>query len=88
MPGPSLGERPQWRIDRLVGQLERAEMHAEAPARADCEVRAQGFVGVHVHGLHEPARFVGANWNQGEVEGPQPRANGLERGAPPESPAK
>ena len=53
----------------LVGQLERAPVHRDAPARADVPVRAHGLGRVHVRRAHEPARLVGADGEQRQVRG-------------------
>jgi hypothetical protein len=55
-------------VERLVGELERAPVDAERRARAQVAVREHRLVRVHVLELHEPARLVGADRQQGEVE--------------------
>ena len=50
-----------WFINALRSHLERAEVHPNARARLKIEVRLHGLCWIHVYGLHEPARLIGAN---------------------------
>ena len=55
-------------IDRFVGQLEGAEMYADAAFGAQIAMRADRFLRVHVMGAHEPARLVSADRQQREID--------------------
>ena len=62
-------------VEPLVRELERAEVHRDADARLEIEVDANRLLGVHVDGRHEPARLVGANRDQREIDRAQPGAD-------------
>ena len=57
------------RFDGLVGELEGAEMVADGIGRVAEPHAGDGFLGVLVLALHEPARLVGADRQHGEAEG-------------------
>ena len=62
-------------VEPLVRELERPEVHRDADARLKIEVDANRLLGVHVDGRHEPARLVGANRDQREIDRAQPGAD-------------
>jgi hypothetical protein len=63
-------------------------VHADAARGLQIEVRADGLVGVHVRVDHEPARLVGADRQQRQVDARPSAADlGKVRGVPV-SPAK
>ena len=68
-------------VDALGGQLERAEVHADALGPSEIDVRLHRLLRIHVHGLHEPARLVGADGHQGQVERTEPPADVAEERA-------
>src|SRR3989442_444713 len=47
-------------------------MHRDTLARAEIEVRLHGLRRIHVDVPHEPARLVGADREEGEIERAQP----------------
>ena len=53
-------------------------MHGHEATRAQDLVRVDGFFGIHVLGLHEPARRIGANGQDGDVNARKTLADGLE----------
>src|SRR5258705_8949111 len=55
-------------VDRFVRELERAEVHSDARARTEVQVRANRVLRVHVDRPHEPARLVSADWEQRHVD--------------------
>ena len=59
-------------VDTFGGHREGSEMHADAFGRFKVEVRLYGFGRIHVNRLHEPARLVGADWQQRQIDRPQP----------------
>ena len=65
-------ERSQRLVDALGGQLERAEMHADALGGAEIQVRLHRLCRIHVNGLHEPARLVGADREKGQIDRTEP----------------
>ena len=67
-----LVERAQRFVDALGRQLERAEMHADALGRLEIQVRLHGLRRIHVNGLHEPARLVGADRQQRQIDRTEP----------------
>jgi hypothetical protein len=69
-PRPSKGEYR--RVDRLVGQLERAEMNPETAARSEIEMRTHGFFRVNVVLTHEPAWLVRAYRKQRQIDARKP----------------
>src|SRR5206468_3678056 len=71
LPARSL-ERAHWFVDAFDCHLERAEMHADALERLQIEVRLHRFRRIHVNGLHEPPRFVGANREKCQSDRTQP----------------
>src|SRR5512144_2615450 len=71
----SLLEIPHRLVDALRGQLDGAVMHADAADRLEINVSLHRFGGIHVHRLHEPARLVGANRQQREIDRSESPAN-------------
>ncbi len=65
-------------VDAFQCEPECPEVHAYALARLQVQMRLNRFGGIHVNGLHEPARFVCADWQQREINGPQALANLVE----------
>ena len=65
------------RVDRLIGELERAVVMAERELGAAITESLHGFGRVHVLVAHEPARLVGADRQDREPE----RAVAVARGA-------
>ncbi len=65
-----VGERDKRRIDRFVGELERAVMVSERELGAAIDERLHRLGRVHVLIAHEPARLVGADRQDGELERP------------------
>src|SRR6202023_1652646 len=65
-----LGKREERRIDRLVGELERAVMVRERQLRAAIAIGLHRLRRIHVLVAHEPARLVGADRQDGELERP------------------
>ena len=57
--GSSIASSVSWNVPKCMPMLTRAR---------DVEVRADGLVRVHVHGRHEPARLVGADREQRDVD--------------------
>lgn len=68
MPGAGQGQVGGGLVDRFRGEREAAPVDAEAPRLAEVLVHAHGVVGVDVLLDHEPARFVGADWQGRDVE--------------------
>src|SRR2546426_12576811 len=62
------GERRARRVDRLIGELERAVMVRERELGAAFDERLHRLLRVHVLVAHEPARLVGADRQDGEAE--------------------
>ncbi len=56
-------------VDSLWRQLKRAEMHGDAVARREIEVRLHGFCRIHVDVFHEPARLVRPDGKEREIDG-------------------
>ena len=52
----------------LAAEVEGAPVHGHEATRAQHLIRRDGLVGIHVLGLHEPARRVGANGKDGDVD--------------------
>src|SRR5437879_4771207 len=65
-------ERAQRFVDALGGQLEGAEMHADAFGRLEIHVRLHRLRRIHVNDLHEPPRLVGADREQGQIDRTEP----------------
>src|SRR6202789_1993101 len=59
-----LAHRQHRGVDRFVGQLKRAEMHADAAARAEVLMRANCLNRIDMLLTHEPARFISADRQQ------------------------
>src|ERR1700727_2209814 len=59
-------------IDRLGGEAERAERHADALRGAEVAMGADGLGWIHVHVFHEPARRVAADAEHRDIGGAQP----------------
>src|SRR5437763_16701483 len=74
---PRLDQRLNGRVDRLVGELERAVVMAKREFGAAHLKCAHSFFGVHVHLAHEPAWLVRADGQDRETE----RAVAIARGA-------
>jgi hypothetical protein len=55
-------------VQRCVGQIESAPVHADRALRADVEMDLHRFGRVDVPGAHEPARLAGADCDQRDVE--------------------
>src|SRR5678815_1023503 len=72
-------ERPHRVVDAFTRQLERSEMHRDAARSVELQMCLHGFSRIHVHGLHEPARLVRADGQQGQVDWSQPSGNLLEK---------
>jgi hypothetical protein len=51
----------QRRVDRLSGELEGTEMHADGALCAKIDEGIDRVVRIHVDRTHEPARFVRAD---------------------------
>ena len=66
--GALFGELARRLVERFVGQLEGAPVHADRALRAEVEVDAHRLGRIDVLLLHEPARLVGADRNQRDVE--------------------
>src|SRR5213079_570001 len=67
----------------LRGQLKRAEVHRDAAAGAEIEVRLHRFSRIHVDVLHAPARLIGADRQERQVDRGEPRGDLPEMGAVP-----
>src|SRR5438477_10973857 len=65
---PRLLQRSQRFVNAFRGHRERAEMHADAFARLEIEMRLHGLGRIHVNGPHEPARLVCADREKGQVD--------------------
>jgi hypothetical protein len=48
--------------------LKGAEVHGDAPARSEIEMRLHRFRRIHVDVFHEPARLVGPDGNEREID--------------------
>ncbi len=59
VPNPGQGQLPDRLADPLVAQGEGGEMHRDAEAGAQIQMRPHGFVRVHVLRTHEPLGLVG-----------------------------
>src|SRR5258705_7641053 len=53
-----LAQVPRRVVNRLVGEVESPEMHADTLAGPHIEVDAHCFIGIHVRLAHEPPRLV------------------------------
>src|SRR5580700_10482167 len=64
----AVGKRDERRIDRFVGELERAVMVRERQLGAAITIGLHRLRRIHVLVAHEPARLVGADRQDGELE--------------------
>jgi hypothetical protein len=65
-----IGERNERRIDRFVGELKGAIVAGKSRFGAAIEQRLHGLGGIHMHIPHEPARFIGPDRQDCELEWP------------------
>src|SRR5690348_10616069 len=54
-------ETPRWLVGRLVGEIERSEVHADDAAGTQIPRRLQSFLGVEMHDVHDRRRVVRTN---------------------------
>src|SRR3954465_12879047 len=73
---PQFAQTLWWFVHRLIGQLECAPVRREKPQGLSILVcmqlskRTNCVVRIHVYGAHEPPGFVGADWQDCDVERP------------------
>ncbi len=53
--------------------MKRAEVHCDTLARREIEMRLHRFRRIHVDVFHEPARLIGTDGEEREIDRPQPR---------------
>ena len=67
------------RAERLVQtfsrELEGAKVHPDAHRDLEIDVRLHRLGRIHVNRLHEPARLVGANWQECQIDCAERAAN-------------
>jgi len=67
----------------IIGQLKTTEVRPDGKPGLQVQVRTDRVIRIHVLIAHEPARLIGTDGQQGEVNGSMTLANGLEvRGVP------
>src|SRR5579872_5055234 len=54
-------------VEALIGQLEGSVVNGDAGFGAQDFMRANGFIGSHVHRRHEPARLIRSDGQKGEI---------------------
>ena len=59
----------------FVGELEGAPVHRDGSAASAFDKGLDGFLGIHVHRLHDVARVVGADRDHAEIDWTMMRAN-------------
>src|SRR5580692_10834708 len=75
------GKRGERRIDRFVGELERAVMVRERQLGAAIDKGLHRLHRIHVLVAHKPARLVGADRQDGELERPMTRTGAAKQPA-------
>src|SRR5580704_6989255 len=73
-------QRAQWFVDALGGHLEGAEMHTDALGCLKIQVRLHRLRRIHVNDLHEPARLIGTDRQQCEVDWTEPLPDVVKEG--------
>lgn len=71
----------RWLAHRFVGELEGAPMHRDGFAASAFDKGLDGFLGIHVHRLHDVARVVGADRDHAEIDRTMTLANFMKGGA-------
>ena len=76
------GAQAQRRLaHRFVGELKGAPVHRHSSAAAAFDKGFDGFLGIHVHRLHDVTRIVGADRDHAEIDWTMMRANFMKGGA-------
>lgn len=76
------GAQAQRRLaHRFVGELEGAPMHRDGSTASAFDKGLDGFLGIHVHRLHDVARIVCADRNHAEIDRSMTLANFMKGGA-------
>lgn len=71
----------RWLAHRFVGELEGAPVHRDGFAASAFDKGLDGFLGIHVHRLHDVARVVGADRDHAEIDRTMTLANFMKGGA-------
>lgn len=71
----------RWLAHGFVGELEGAPVHRDGSAASAFEKCFDGFLGIHVHRLHDVARIVGADRDHAEIDRTMTLANFMKGGA-------